>query len=218
MLIEIHADVICPWSYIAKRRIEAALAEATDIKAVVLWRSFELAPGAIREPQESAAQMIRDWRGDGAATRIAEITALGAAEGLRLDLEHARPVSSFDAHRLLHLAAAAGKADTMMERLLLAYHSEGQNIADHGVLADLADNAELDKEAVAAMIAGYAHAEAVRDDESLAAQRGIKGVPVMVIAGGRPTSAVRPVAELVALLQATATRGRQATGLSASTG
>lgn len=218
MLIEIHADVICPWSYIAKRRIEAALAEAAQIQAVVLWRSFELAPGASREPRESAAQMIRNWRGDGAAARIAEITARGAAEGLRLDLENARPVSSFDAHRMIHLTAPSGKADAMMERLLRAYHSEGLNIGDHAVLSGLAGDVGLDKGTVARLLASETHAEAVRDDERLAAQRGIKDVPMMVIAGGRPTSAVLPVAELVLMLQAAAARDRKAIGLSASTG
>ncbi|MBE1207379.1 DsbA family oxidoreductase [Aminobacter carboxidus] len=201
MLIEIHADVLCPWSYIAKRRLEAAMAVLGDTRIGIVWRSFELSPEGGAMPGESAADMIRQWRGDAAAARIAEIMALGAAEGIRLDLENARPVNSFDAHRLIHLGAASGKADAMMERLLRAYHSEAQNIADAGVLERLGREAGLAPSSVAALLAGEAFADAVHADRRLAVERGISGVPVMVLAGQAPTSAVKPVAELVGLLQ-----------------
>lgn len=201
MLIEIHADVLCPWSYIAKRRLEKALAELGDVGIETIWRSFELSPGAATVPAESAAQVIRDWRGDAAEARIAQIVALGTAEGLVLDLERARPVNSFDAHRLVHLGAATGQASAVMERLLHAYHSEGENIADIGVLARLATDAGLEAEAVAGLLAGSSYADAVRADRRLATERGISGVPVMVVAGGAPMSAVQPVGDLTELLR-----------------
>lgn len=201
MLIEIHADVLCPWSYIAKRRLEKALAELGDVGIETIWRSFELSPGATTVPAESAAQVIRDWRGDAAEARIAQIVALGTAEGLVLDLERARPVNSFDAHRLVHLGAATGQANAVMERLLRAYHSEGENIADLGVLARLATDAGLEAVAVAGLLAGSSHADAVRADRRLATERGISGVPVMVVAGGAPMSAVQPVGDLTELLR-----------------
>jgi predicted DsbA family dithiol-disulfide isomerase len=193
MRIEIHADVLCPWSYIAKRRLEAASALAgTPIETV--WRSFELSPEGGPMPGDSAAEMIRQWRGDAAEARIAQIMSLGAAAGIKLDLENARPVNSFNAHRLVHLGAATGKADAVMERLLRAYHSEAENIADLGVLDRLGRED---------------FADAVRADKRLAVERGITGVPVMVLAGQAPTSAIKPVAELIELL-------RQATALATS--
>lgn len=201
MLIEIYADVLCPWSYIAKRRIEAALEGFDSGRIEVIWRSFELSPEAAATPDESAAQMIRDWRGAAATARIAHIEALGAAEGIKLDLERARPVNTFDAHRLVHLGATVGKADAVMERLLRAYHSEGENVAEHVVLARLGIEAGLDGDTVTATLGGNDYADAVRADERSAAQRGITGVPMMVIAGGAPISAVRPVAELLDLLR-----------------
>jgi predicted DsbA family dithiol-disulfide isomerase len=204
MRIEIHADVLCPWSYIAKRRLEAAMAVLDDMRIGIVWRSFELSPEGGAIAGDSAAEMIRQWRGDGAAARIDQIVAFGAAEGLRLDLEKARPVNSFNAHRLVHLGAATGKADAVMERLLRAYHSEAENIAVTGVLDRLGREAGLDPHAVAALLAGDDLGDAVRADKRLAVERGITGVPVMVLAGQAPTSAVKPVAELVGLLRGVA--------------
>jgi predicted DsbA family dithiol-disulfide isomerase len=201
MRIEIYADVLCPWSYIAKRRIETALAGFETGRIGVIWRSFELSPESGDTPGESAAQMIRDWRGDAACARIAHIEALGAAEGLTLDLERARPVNTFDAHRLVHLGAAAGKADAVMERLLRAYHCEGVNVAGREVLARLGMEAGLDGDSVTTTLAGNNYADAVRADERSAAERGITGVPMMVIAGSAPISAVQPVAALLDLLR-----------------
>lgn len=199
--IEMHADVLCPWSYIAKRRLEAAQAELGTLRVGTIWRSFELSPEAGSEPAESAAQVIRNWRGDAAEARIRQIVGLGEAEGLRLDLERARPVSSFDAHGLVQLGGASGQADAMMERLLYAYHSEGANIADHGVLARLGTEAGLEAETVIQVLDGEAYGDAVRADRRIAEARGISGVPVMVVAGSPPMSAVQPVADLVKLLR-----------------
>ncbi|MDH4987889.1 DsbA family oxidoreductase [Aminobacter anthyllidis] len=200
MQIEIHADVLCPWSYIAKRRLEAASALA-GTPVTTVWRSFELSPEGGPMPGDSAADMIRQWRGDAAEARINEIMSLGAAEGIRLDLENARPVNSFNAHRLVHLGAAVGKADAVMERLLRAYHSEAQNIANLGVLDRLGREAGLEPSAVAELLVGKDFADAVRADKRLAVERGISGVPVMVLAGAAPTSAVKPVEELAGLLR-----------------
>lgn len=200
MQIEMHSDVLCPWSYIAKRRLEAASALAgTPIK--IVWRSFELSPEGALISGDSAADMIRQWRGDAAEARLAQITGFGVVEGIKLDLENARPVNSFNAHRLVHLGAASGKADAVMERLLQAYHSEAKNIADRGVLDRLGREAGLAPGAVAELLAGDDFAAAVRADKRLAVERGISGVPVMVLAGTAPTSAVKPVEELAKLLR-----------------
>ncbi|MDF2693674.1 MAG: oxidoreductase [Labilithrix sp.] len=208
MRIDVHADVLCPWSYIAKRRLEAARAGIQGTPVEIVWRSFELAPDLGSVPAKSAAQTIRDWRGDEADARIARIVALGAAEGITLDLERARLVNTFDAHRLLHLGAAGGKADAVMERLLRAYHSDGENVADAGVLARLGRQAGLDAQDVTAMLAGERCSDAVRADQDLARRRGITGVPMMVIGPAPPISAVRPVDELRELLERAAAGSR----------
>ncbi|WP_283136116.1 DsbA family oxidoreductase [Rhizohabitans arisaemae] len=202
MKIEVFADVLCPWCYIGKRRLAAALAElgGPDAPAVV-WRAFELDPGASRVPGPTAAEAMAEWWGEKAPERVALIGSTGAAEGLELNLHLARPVSTFDAHRLGHLAGRRGRADEVLERLLRAYHTEGLNVADHDVLARLGEEAGLDGGEVRAMLSGDAHAEDVAADRRRAAELGVTGVPSLVIGGAPPVSGVRPVAELRRLLE-----------------
>jgi len=206
MTIEVHADILCPWCYIFKRRLEAALAMIEDVaRPPIVWRAFELAPDQPRTPGATAAEAILEWRSarEGAA-HVERIRRLGAEEGLALDLNLARPVNTFDAHRLVHLAAAGGRADAMVETLLHAYHVEGANVADAGILADLGAAAGLDRAEIAATLDTDAFAEAVRRDEALAQARGVTGVPTLVIAGGEPIPGIRPARDLARLIAARA--------------
>ncbi|GAA3067647.1 DsbA family oxidoreductase [Streptosporangium carneum] len=202
MRVEIYADVLCPWCYIGKRRLAAVLAEVVGRERLeVVWRSYELSPGAGRVPGPTAAEAMAEWWGEQASARISRIQALGAAEGLDLNLHVARPVNTFDAHRLCHLAAGRALADEMMERLLHAYHTEGLDVADQGVLERLGVEAGLNADEVRAVLTGDAYAEAVRADERRAAEQGVTGVPSVVIGGGPPVSGVQPPAELRRLLE-----------------
>lgn len=202
MNIEIYADVLCPWCYIGTRRLAAALAKLTDPDRLeIVWRSYELAPAEGRIPGPTAAEAMTGWWGDQAPARIARIQALGAAEGVELNLHLARPVNTFDAHRLCHLAADHGRADQMMERLLRAYHTDGLNVADPEVLQRLGGEADLDGVKVRAVLAGDDYAAEVRADRRRATEHGVTGVPSLVIDGGPPVSGVQPVAELHRLLE-----------------
>ncbi|MBB5133422.1 putative DsbA family dithiol-disulfide isomerase [Thermocatellispora tengchongensis] len=199
--VDVYVDVLCPWCFIAKRRLAAAVAAMPDVRVSVVWRSFELGPTLGREPGPTAAEEMAGWWGDQADARIAMIRRLGAAEGLELNLDRARPVNSFDAHRLLHLAAASGRADRMLEGLLRAYHIDGADIADHAVLERLGVEAGVTAGDVAALLASDAYADAVRADEKRAAERGVTGVPALVIGTRPPVSAVQSPAHLVRLLK-----------------
>ncbi|GAB2854790.1 protein disulfide isomerase FrnE [Actinocorallia aurea] len=202
MRIEVYADVLCPWSYIGKRRLERALsgAEGADRMRVV-WRSYELSPDEGKVPGRSAAEALLEWRGAEGPARIELIHSLGRADGLPLDLHAARPVSTFDAHRLIHLGAAHGLADQTVERLLHAYLVEGLNVADHGVLARLGAEAGLPPEAVSEVLAGDAHAADVRADERRAARRAVTGVPMLIVGEGPPVTAIQPPEDLRRFLE-----------------
>ncbi|MFI6516218.1 DsbA family protein [Spirillospora sp. NPDC050679] len=208
MRIEVYAEVLCPWCYIGKRRLSAALAGLGE-RVEVAWRSFELAPDAPREPGVTAAEAMRAWRGDQTEARIARIRSLGAAEGLELDLEKARPVNTFDAHRLIHLAADGqrGRGDAMAERLLHAYHTEGLNIADPEVLIRLGAEAGVEPAAVRAVLEGDWYAEQVRGDERRGRELGVSGVPTLVIGDGEPVSAVQSPEVLRGLVMGALERG-----------
>ncbi|MEU5727333.1 DsbA family oxidoreductase [Micromonospora sp. NPDC047738] len=202
MRVEVYADVLCPWCYIGKRRLTAALEHVTERdKVQIIWRSFELAPDEGRTPGLTAAEAMTGWWGDQAPTRIARIEALGAAEGLTINLHRARPVNTFDAHRLCHLAADRGRADQMMEQLLRAYHTDGLNVADPQVLQRLGGEAGLADAEVRAVLSSDDYAEDVRADRRRAAEHGVTGVPSLVINGGRPVSAIQLPTQLRRLLE-----------------
>lgn len=197
MLVEVYGDVLCPWCYIGKRRLEAAL---TELDVEVAWRAFELDPGGSKVPGETAAKAMAEWWGDRAEARVAQIRSLGAAEGLELNLHLARPVNTFDAHRVTRLAATDGRGWVMVERLLRAYHTEGLNVADPEVLRRLGVEAGLDGDRVDGVLRGDEFADEVRDDRRRAVELGVSRVPTLVIDGAAPVPGVQPVEELRRLL------------------
>lgn len=202
MKVEIYADVLCPWCYIGKRHLAAALRDGPALEGLeIVWRSFELAPDAGRIPGPTAAEAMAEWWGEQASARIARIQAVGAAEGLELDLHLARPVNTFDAHRLCHLAADRGRAEEMVERLLRAYHTEGVDIADPQALTRLGGEAGLDTGEVRAVLDGDDYAGEVRADRRNAIEQGVTSVPSLVIDGALPVSGVQTPAELRRLLE-----------------
>jgi len=183
LTVEIWSDVVCPWCYIGKRRFEAALAEfGHDVEYT--WRSFELDPGAPPVREHSAAEHLAGKYGmsvEQAEASHAQMTELAAQEGLEYHLDQARGGNSFDAHRLMHLAAADGRQDEAKERLMRAYFTEGVAIGDRDALVALATDIRLDPDEARAVLDGDGYADAVREDEMLAQRIGIQGVPFFVL-------------------------------------
>ena len=183
MQVEIWSDVVCPWCYIGKRRFETAVA-LFGHPVDVVWRSYELDPGAPARRDGSAVERIARKYGisvQEAQTRYQHITDLAGAEGLDYHLERARSGRSFDAHRLLHLARERGIQDAVKERFLAGYLQEGVAIGIPDEVGLLAVSAGLDAAEVEAVLAGDAYGEEVRADEARANDIGITGVPFFVI-------------------------------------
>jgi predicted DsbA family dithiol-disulfide isomerase len=185
MELEIWSDIACPWCYVGKRRMEAALADFEHRDEVtVTWRSFELDPGAPAEREGSHAELIARKYGrtlDEVAAMDAQLTAVAAAEGIEMRLGDIRSGNTFDGHRLIHLAAAHGRQDAMKERLMRAYFTEGALVSDHETLAALAAEVGLPADEVRELLLTERHAEDVRDDERTAQAAGIAAVPCFVI-------------------------------------
>jgi predicted DsbA family dithiol-disulfide isomerase len=185
LAVEIWSDVVCPWCYLGKRRFAAALAhfpQRADVR--VTWRSFELDPEAPRVRDASAAEHIASKYGmsvEEAKESQAQMTEMAAAEGLHYDFDRARGGNTFDAHRLIHLAAAHGRQDAANERLMRAYLSEGEPIGDREALVRVIADVGIDADEAGAVLDGDAYAGAVRADEELAAQLGIRAVPYFVL-------------------------------------
>jgi len=184
MLIEIWSDVVCPWCYIGKRNLEAALAEFDHAEEVVVeWRSYELDPTTPARVELSMDEVLERKYGmtsEQASTANRQMTELAAKVGLEYHLDRVQIGNTFDAHRLIHLAATVGKAGAMKERLLRAYFTEGRAISDPATLADLATDVGLEPERVAVVLSGDEYAAAVRADEARAMELGSTGVPFFV--------------------------------------
>ncbi len=203
--VEIWSDIACPWCYVGKRRFEAALAEFEHRDQVrVSWRSFELDPHAPREREGDRAERLAEKYGitpERARELEAHLTEVAATDGLRMRFGIARSGSTFDAHRIVHLAADHGLQDAMKERLLRAYFSEGELMADHETLLALAVEIGLPEEEVRQTLAGERYADQVRDDEQTATRLGISAVPTFVIDRALGASGAHPPQELLQLLR-----------------
>ena len=205
MKVEIWSDVVCPWCYIGKRHFEAALAgfgHSDDVE--VVWRSFQLDPTAAAtsdgDPVERLAQKYgksREW----AEAAHARVTEAAAQAGLEFHLDRSRSGNTFDAHRLLHFAAAAGKQGELKERLMRGYFTDGQAIGEHSTLLGLAVETGLDEAETKAVLDGDDFADDVRTDLKDAQELGISGVPFFVIDSKFGVSGAQPSEILLDALQ-----------------
>jgi predicted DsbA family dithiol-disulfide isomerase len=186
--VDVWTDLVCPWCFIGKRRFEAALEGFEHRDAVeVRWRSFELNPGIVADSTLTVPEHMRrnmGMPGRQVDEALARITALAAEVGLAYRLDIARPVNSFDAHRVMHLAEDQGSGEAVRERLMTAYTEEGAALGDHDTLVAEAAKAGLDGAATRTMLEGDAYTDAVRADEREAAAVGVNAVPSF-LGGGK---------------------------------
>lgn len=204
MRIDVWSDVVCPFCYIGKRALEAALAE-TGIDADVHWHSFELDPQATPVIPLSLVDLMAAKYGfgrDRATAFLDQQRQAADAVGLTFDYVNIKRGNTFDAHRLIHLAQERGLAGVVEERFLRAYFTEGAAIGDPAVLHRLGVEAGLDGDEVAAVLAGDAYAEDVRADERRAGELGVHAVPHFVINGRSAISGAADVSEFVRALLA----------------
>lgn len=213
IVVHVWSDIACPWCYVGKRRFEAALQSFEHADALVVeWRSFELdpaAPPAAKAAIHYAERLAKKYgttmsRGQAMVDRMVNT---GAEVGLAFDFEHIRPGNTFDAHRLLHLAAQQGVQSRLKERLFAAYFREGARMSDHETLLACAIDAGLDADRARATLASEAYAREVRADEEQAHGLGITGVPFFVV-GRYGVSGAQPPAVFSELLERVARERR----------
>ncbi len=182
--IDVYSDVICPWCYIGKRRLEKGIA-LTGRTATVRWHPFELNPSMPPEGTERRAYRIKKF---GSWERSLELDAqVGRAfsgEGLAFNPEEmARTPNTFDAHRLIWLAGEKGVQDAVVEALFKAYFSEGRDLSDRAAFAAVAVGGGIDRADVDELLAGDRGAAEVREREMTGQRLGISGVPFFVFNG-----------------------------------
>lgn len=198
--VEIWSDVVCPWCYVGKRRLEAALAGFEHREQVeVVYRSFELDPSAPPHGHELTLPAIAAKYGRSEAEMrgmVEQLMQTAAGDGLDLRLLETVHTNTVDAHRLLHLALETGGPALqreLKEALLHAYFEQARNVGDHDVLAEVAVGAGLDAERVRAVLASQEFVEAVAADVAQARAYGASGVPFFVLDQKYGVSGAQPV-------------------------
>lgn len=197
MKVEVWTDIHCPWCYIGKRRLEQALDQFEQREQVeIIWRSYQLDPSAPRHYAGTANDLLAQKYGmsrQRAEQAHAQLTALAARDGLEYHFERVQLGNSFDAHRLVHLAAAHGLAHEVEERLLKAHFTDGLSVSDPDTLVTLAAEVGLDAEETRTMLNSDAYAADVRADVQRAAALGINGVPFFLFDEKYAVSGAQPV-------------------------
>lgn len=183
MELDIFSDVICPWCFIGKRRLEAAFAERPQAGLVVRWRAFQLNPDMPTEGMERQNYLERKFGGTANAQRIYnQIGTVGAQVGIDFAFDKIkRTPNTIDAHRLIRLAARLDREDAVVERLFKAYFLEGGDIGDSGLLAELAAEAGIDAQEAARFLTSDEDRSAVESEDLSGRQAGITGVPTFIV-------------------------------------
>jgi predicted DsbA family dithiol-disulfide isomerase len=203
--VEIWSDIACPWCWVGKRHLEAA-AERFEGELEIVWRAFELDPSAPTVCDPSVTNVERLARKYGvprqqARQMIDRMTAIGAELGLDFRFDRSQYANTFDAHRLLEHAAEHGRQDALKERLFRAYMTEGRSIANHETLVELATEVGLDSDQVRLVLSTDAYTDVVRDEQRLAQQLGVRGVPFFVIDGRYAIGGAQPPDVLLEALE-----------------
>ncbi len=207
MKVEIWSDVVCPFCYIGKRNFENALKSFSPKGEVeVVWRSFQLDPSVKTTPGQSLHEYLAERKGftpDHARQMNDHVTNVARQAGLSFNLDKAVVANTFDAHRLIHLAAKHGLQDAAEERLFSAYFSEGKNVGNLDTLVQLGTEIGLDAEEIKRVLQSDAYAEEVHADQYGAQQVGARGVPFFVFNNKYAVSGAQPSEVFAKALQKT---------------
>ena len=201
--LDIVSDVVCPWCYIGKRRIENALELVKDVPLEVHWRPFFLNPWVPREGISREEYLTAKFGSVEAYKGIAgRVVAAADEEGLtyRPDLVKRQP-NMIDCHRLIHWAEAKGKAAEMKQRLMELYFRDGGDLTDINVLVQAAAECGLDAEETRRRHATDEDVALISAQAEEAANKGISGVPTYVFAQKYAVSGAQPPEQLAAAIR-----------------
>ena len=179
--IDIFSDVVCPWCYIGKRRLEAALA-SYDGKVNLRFRPFQLDPNTPHEPHPLIDWLGPKFGGIEAARRMTQQTrGIASVDGIEMDFEKAVIANTFDAHRLVWFVGR-DLGPQVMEALHKAHFTEGLDVASHDVLTDIAVSFGLDEVEVRAFLASTDGTDEINTELEFARDLGITSVPTFIFA------------------------------------
>ena len=216
LTVEVYSDIVCPWCYVGKRRLERALAQLNGgAHARITWRPFQLNPTMSSDGMDRATYLKAKFGSLENFGRMEEqLLAAGVEERIPFAFEKIqRTPNTFVAHRLVWYAAQQGKQDAMVEALFRAYFLEGQNIGDVMTLTQVAAEAGLDRTETEKLLESENGVVEVKAEEAVGRQLGIRRVPYFVFNGRISISGAQPPDIFVtAIEQARETVGKQSGG------
>jgi predicted DsbA family dithiol-disulfide isomerase len=181
MDIQVWSDIVCPWCYIGRKRLEKALG-ASPYPVTVTYRAFQLDPSPVSYPTPIKVAVGQKFGGGARAEQMfAHVAALAAGDGVYLDFDRAVAANTFDAHRLIAWAARQGRPVDMLEALQRAHFAEGVDIGSRPALARIAGSIGLDEASALAYLTSGDGTDDVLADLEDAAKLGISSVPTFVI-------------------------------------
>jgi predicted DsbA family dithiol-disulfide isomerase len=199
--IDVISDVVCPWCYLGKRKLDAAMKQVEAFAYDVRWRPFQLDPTIPPEGIARSEYMSRKFGPEKIAAIHARLEEAGQEEGLAFAFDKiTRSPNTLDAHRLIRWAQPSGKQSEIVERLFNLYFVEGQDIGDRDVLIDIAKQAGLDVELITRLFVESVDIVPVQEEMSTAARMGISGVPFFIFGGKYAVSGAQPVDALVGVI------------------
>jgi predicted DsbA family dithiol-disulfide isomerase len=213
LTVEVYSDVICPWCYVGKRRLERALQQVGNtVKTHVAWKPFQLNPTMPKQGMDRTVYLETKFGSLDVFKQMEErLLESGRMEHIPFAFEKiSRTPNTFLAHRLIWHAGQQNCQDAVVDLLFKGYFEEGLNIGSVSVLVELADRAGLKTAPFLESDAGIAE---VKAEESVGHRLGIRGVPYFVFDKGDGLSGAQPVEVFVSAIEKART-GLSATGRS----
>lgn len=192
--LDILSDPICPWCYIGKTQLDKALAAIPDHPFVIEWHPFQLNPDMEPEGMDRREYLERKFGGkEGAVRAYAPVVEHAEKAGLAIDFEAMqRTPNTLDAHRLIHWAGVEGKQTQAVDALFAAYFTEGRDIGDAEVLADIADSIGMDAAVVLKLLKSDADRDDIAKRDSHSREMGVSSVPTFIVANQHAVPGAQP--------------------------
>ena len=182
-VIDVISDVICPWCFLGKRRLDKALASLADLDVLVRWRPYALDPSIPPEGLDRTVYLTNKFGAERLATLHDPLIQAGLADGVPYNFEAiARTPNTLDAHRLIRWAHTTGLQNEMAERLFMSYWSEGKDIGDRRILAAEAGAVGINGGQIAELLDSDQDVENVKAEIAHATTIGVTGVPTFIFA------------------------------------
>ena len=193
LTLDVVSDSVCPWCYVGKRNLDAALAQITDLDVTVSWRPFQLDPTIPREGISRHDYMARKFGPEKIKEIHTRLEGIGKAAGIDFAFDKIeKSPNTLNAHRLIRWSQASGKQTDVVESLFCAYFTQGKDIGAQTVLTDIARDFGLDAREIGAALQTDHDEKEVQEEIATAMRMGVSGVPFFIIAGRYGMSGAQP--------------------------